>query len=413
VKRRRNFGAFLVFTRGGLNLDIPMQRLLVSAAAALAVLFVATGLQAASPEARYDAAIKVLSTCQYCFDIRDTPEDLRALGEAWTATQDWTLAYLNAHPEGDVGALNAVLLNAHSDYKKISAAPDYVTPLAPDLFGFGVGYNEIGNVFLVAKQNGRFRVVWDIRNLSASDVEKFPILRSWLVESARGFCRSKTTEGMWDRCSPIHGTFELLPPDSHGHIRFFLDSTYAQAAGETVGGQISIWSWDGKAAMPLFAKSYTYVLENAGGGFNDGLLKIQAKDEFKSYYSCGTCLGRQMDWTIRIDRDRVVDLGMKPVFPELDTVDALFYRLEKRRPAGDLIDPRAMAKLAPLLEPAQDHTVNPPDMGLNMIDYGAVRREKGHTLACVIIDELDSKLVFTVEKRKGHDFITDVASGAC
>jgi hypothetical protein len=388
-----------------------MKSFLVSAALALA--FAATGLQAdeASPEARYEAAIKILSTCQYCYDIRDTPEDLQALNATWTATQDWTLDYLNAHPRIDVAALKAVLQNAHGDYRVPSAAPNDVAQLAPGLLGFGTG-DILGNTFLVARQGDRYRLVWDIRNLPAAYTAKFPVLAAWSAIHARESCRSKANAGKWDQCGAITGQFLSLPPDAQGHPRFYIPATYAQAMGETVSGQISIWSWNGKAAVPQFAKSYTYLLDDGDTHFANGILTVRAKGEFKSYYSCGACGGRPMEWTIRIDRDRVTDLGMKPVYPELDAVDALFYGLEKRQPVDDLIDPKAMAKLTPELEPAVDRTVSPPDFALTMIDYGEVRREKGYALACVTINDFNNELAFTVEKRNGRDFITDVAPRA-
>jgi len=385
-----------------------MQRLFVSAVAALAVFFAATDLQAASPEARYAAAIKVLSTCQYCFDIRDTPEDLQALEESWKATQDWTVDYLNAHPGIDIAALKTVLKIAHSDYRVPSAAPNDVAQLAPDLLGFGTG-DILGNVFIVARKSGRYRVVWDIRNLSSTDTTKFPVLAAWSAIRARGSCRSKANAGKWDQCGPITGALVSLPPDAQGHPRFYIAADYAQAMGETVSAQISIWSWDRASAKPLFAKSYTTMLDDTGAHFADGVLTVRTKSEFKSYYSCGACGGRPMDWTIRVDGDHVTDLGMKPIYPELDTVDALFSRLEKRQPVDDLIDPRAMAKLTPELEPAVDRTVSPPDFALTMIDYGEVRRKKGYALACVTIDDFNGELAFTIEKRNGRDFITDVA----
>src|SRR5277367_4331284 len=201
-----------------------MQRILFATAVTLAALAARPAVCAPSPEARYEAAVKVLSGCQYCEGIRDTPEDLDALNAAWTATQDWTVEYLNAHPNTTAEKLRTVFLNGHPGYQPLpaeghlvyvpqQAAPDDVTRLGPDLFGFGAG-NGTGNVFLVAKRDGRFQVVWDVRNLPGDQISKFPVLTAWSAVGARGSCRSKATEGKWNQCGPIGGSFERLPPDA-------------------------------------------------------------------------------------------------------------------------------------------------------------------------------------------------------
>jgi hypothetical protein len=358
-----------------------------------------------SPEERYAAATKILSTCQYCFDIRDTPEDMKALDEMWTAIEGWTVGYLNSHPEVSIEKFDTALLNAQVGSLP---APNWVKKLGPDLFGFGTSYSEIGTAFLVGKRDGRYRVVWDIRRLPAGDISRFPILASWTVERARETCRSKTDEGKWNQCGPIHGDFQLLPPDSRGNVRFYLDATYAQAAGETVGGQISIWSWNGETATPLLARSYTYDFEDFGVHFSGGLLKVRAKDEYQSYYSCGACLGRRMDWTIRITPDRVTDQGMTPLYPELDVVDSLFQRMAGRQVATDLASSRVIAKLTKLLEPVSDKNTGSPAFDLEMLDDSSVRRVNGRALACISVDAVDNGIVFTIEKRDGRDFITNV-----
>jgi hypothetical protein len=405
-----------------------MQTILFAAAIALAALAAPFAVCAPSPEARYEAAAKVLSDCKDCdFDIDDKAEHLKALDDMWTATEGWMVDYLNAHPRVTAEKLRTVFLNADPGYQPLPAAghlvyvaqhaaPDGVIRLAPDLFGFESG-GSFGNVFLVAKRDDRFQVVWDIRSLSAGEVSKFPVLTSWSASHARESCRAN--DDVRDQCGPIGGAFKLLPPDTDGHTRFYLDATYTTMMGETVGGQISIWSWDGNAATPLLARSYTYDLEDVSVTLSHGLLKVRAKEEYQSYYSCGACLGRRMDWTIRIEPDRVVDLGMKPLNPELDTVDALFRRVEKHEAADDLASPRAVSKLANIIAPMWDDAAQPPEFDLGIIDYSSVDRTHGRAVACISVDEIDNGLSFTLEKRNGKNFITDIAlvpphkSGKC
>jgi hypothetical protein len=386
-----------------------MQRILFATAFTLAALAAPSAICASSPETRYEAAAKMLSSCQYCFSIRDTPEDLKALNDMWSAIEDWTVDYLNGHSQISTEDLNTALMNEHYNYTIVTAAPDWGTKLAPGLFGFGTSYNEIGVAFLVGKRDGRYRVVWDTQSLPARDVSRFPVLRAWSAEKAADGCRSDKNEGTWNRCGPIHGAFELLPRDERGNLRFFIDATYAQAAGETVAGQISVWSWDGVAAMPLLAKSYFYDFEDVRVEFAHGLLTIRAKEEYQSYYSCGACLGRRMDLAIRIAPGEVTDLGEKPLYPELDTVDSLFQAIAKRQPTESLASPRALSELNAILKSsgAEDKEGDVPE--LDMIDYSSVRRENGHALACISVESVDNGIVFAVGRKGGRDFITDVS----
>jgi hypothetical protein len=377
---------------------------------ALIAFFASTVVHAgeASPEARYEAALKILSSCRYCFDIRDTSQDIKALNNMWAATQDWTVDYLNAHPQMTATQLAALLAQMHKDDRAVAAAPDNVSGLGRDLYGFGVGYNEIGNVFLASRQNGRFKVVWDIRNTRAKDVSKFPILAAWQTKSAQASCRLNAKKGTWDRCGPIFATIENLPADAKGHVRFYIDATYAQAAGETVSGQLSIWSWDGRTATPLYAKTYASLLDDADTEFSHGVLSIRAKGEFKSYSSCGACEGRQMDWKIIVGTSRIVDLGMKPVVPELDTIDDLFQQLFHHQSADNLADSRVDATLRNLVQTARKEGGFSPSEGFGMYMGSTVRRDALGSHICFGSDLDDHPLLFTMVRKGAGYFVRDV-----
>jgi len=56
-----------------------------------------------------------------------------------------------------------------------------------------------------------------------------------------------------------------LPDDAQGRACFYIDATYAQVAGATVGAQISLWTWDGSQALPQLTREYFYTGEQSAG----------------------------------------------------------------------------------------------------------------------------------------------------
>src|SRR5436305_1467916 len=56
---------------------------------------------------------------------------------------------------------------------------------------------------------------------------------------------------------PMVGRVAPLPAARNGHPRFYVDGEGAAAAGGTYRKQIGIWEWDGRAATPLFLRSYS------------------------------------------------------------------------------------------------------------------------------------------------------------
>jgi len=196
----------------------------------------------ATPQARYDKARAFLTRCQGCFEvgIKNTPEDVAALNEYWQAIQDWTVDDLNSHPTWTFDRLKSDLLNysqAGTGLGELPVpAPSWVTSLGQDLYAFTAKYSQIGNLFLVGKRDGRFAVVWDIRNAATN---RFPELAAW-------------------NGSLYAWTLAPLPADSNGRPRFFVMGAYGHGGGFTGLGQLSVWSWQTNRAIPLFVKEFYY-----------------------------------------------------------------------------------------------------------------------------------------------------------
>lgn len=361
-----------------------------------------------SPQARYEAAKALLATHTDSFSLDGTPEGREALEAYWDAIQDWTLWYLNSHSQ-----MSPREISEHLETQELNGGVEVgVEKIGSDLYAVSAGYGEIGTVFFVEKRRGIYAVVWGIRHVPAPYIAKFPTLAAWSTDHARDPCNLGKEDGSgWDLCGPIHGDVALLPPNSTGRTRFFIDATYAQAASETVAGQVSIWTWDGRAATPLFAKTYGYTLEDVDVHLSGSVLTVRVKDEYKMFYSAGCCAGRELDWTVRIGPDRVDDLGMRPLIPELDAIDDLLFRVWHRQPTAAIAAPKVVATLTTLMKAQQARGDFDPKFPMfGMFGGSSVRRGPQDTLVCLATDNDDAPLLafHMTHTDKGY-FLTDAS----
>jgi hypothetical protein len=366
--------------------------------AALAGIFLAGQAFAATPttpEARYDAAMAELK--RHCDDfcgwgLGKDPAEVKALDALWNATQDWAVAFLDNHPGVTAEKLQTEFLNRHREGHE-SVEPSDVVLLAPDLYAFATQWGETGNVFVVGKREDHWAVVWDI---AKAETGNFPTLKGWRSTAAQTACRDKSSN-----CGPFYGTAFALKPDRQGRVRFGVRAIYAQMAGATVGGQVSFWRWDGAKGEPLLAGTFAVMADDAGDTFAPEKVTIRTKHDFKTFYGCGGCVGRQLDWTFRVLPDRIVDEGKKPVVPELDAVDELLFRIAHRKPAADLAGPGVIATLTKQIEPAKGD-----DGGFGMEMDRKIRHSANGSTVCLLVDGLPMN-TFVLERRQGRFFITD------
>jgi len=348
------------------------------------------------------------------FGISDSPAETAALETIWKGSQAWAVAYLNANPGITLEKLRTELLNRHGN-GQAGPAPVGVFALKPGLYAFFAQYGEMGNVFLVRKQDNRFAVVWDIRD---ADATQFPILQAWRLDQANDACRA-ADDTYSGKCGPLFANdIKLLPPDDQGRLRFSLEATYAQAAETTVGGQLSIWSLEGGVPKLQWSKKYAYNFEDVSWHMQGQLLKIRATDWWHMFFACGTCIGRQMNWTIRIRPDGIDDLGMVPVLPELDAVDALFTRVWKHQQADELATPEVLAAAAKMIARLQEDdaamakenhdTADPDYLSYGMLSgdpKAAVIRKNREV--CLVTDA-SGPIRIKFERRAGQLFATEL-----
>ncbi len=87
--------------------------------------------------------------------------------------------------------------------------------------------------------------------------------------------------------------------------------------------------------------------QKTGDRFANGIFTIGQKEDFRTFYSCGMCNGRQIQHRLRLTPTGIEDLGKRSLSPTLDLVDELLWRLGHNRSTSDI----ASAQVAKLPKP--------------------------------------------------------------
>lgn len=345
--------------------------------------------------------------------IDDGAESPRLLARQWTLAGEWLAAWLEAHPSAaitDITAALRTLSNNKGDPEpacfKLSEGAFLVS--AP---------NSIGNVFILSNADGRYKLAWSTAGVQLAIGKQAEILAAWRPINARQDGRGPYPPAS-GHAGSVMPRLGLLPRDAKGDPRFYIDGTYAQSAGGTVGGQISLWLWNGKTARPLIARNYSFMLDQKVVTRLEGdVVKVQEKKLFHTFLSCGACEGRQTDWIVRVTPGGVEDLGEKSLVPELDTVDELFYRLIRHQPAGSIASASVISYAQQLIRDAQKkHSRKEwnefPLLG--MIDGWTVQNEKDGKVLCLNIDDTGA-ILYTMRFGRGKIFISQIrqTEGSC
>jgi hypothetical protein len=274
------------------------------------------------------------------FSIDDTAQASGLLNHEWSLLGEYTEQYLNEHPSARTDEIKAAIgsLDSSLDVDTLR--------LGEHAYVISTSQEEMGNVLVAAGEAGAYGVTWDIKSPEPSALERFPELAAWSPEGASWKCYQLREGKDWWRCGPLFGKAKKLPDDSKGRARFFIAATRGQEAGATVAAQLSIWEWDGKSVRSLLVKPYVYMVDQAEGTRLDGeFLRIREKDEFRTFFACGGCEGRQVEWTIRVRGEGIEDLGKKSTVPELDLIDEAYFRIEHAMPTAEVASPQVVAAL--------------------------------------------------------------------
>jgi hypothetical protein len=179
-----------------------------------------------------------------------------------------------------------------------------------------------------------------------------------------------------------------------------VDAGYAQGAGATIGAQTSVWSWDGNTARLLWIDVHAVMVEQKLGiEFADGILTVGEKEEFRSFFACGSCEGRQVAHRLKITPTTIQDLGTFSTTPELDLVDELFWRLANGRQTADI----AAAQVARLLKPQilaakiSSQKIYPDYFSTGMLMDVSVTQSGALKRLCFTVDDI-GRLYFTIRE---------------
>ena len=336
--------------------------------------------------------------------IDDDPQSAELLARQWSLAGEWVATWLDAHPSVGQNAVEAAI----SELTPTEEPTEYLR-LTEDTF-LVVAPGPIGNVFIVSKSNGHYRLAWTTAQTQEASGEQGKILAAWRAENARHGGRGPYAQG-FGSAGPVTPNLGELPSDAKGRARFYIDGNYAQSAGGTEEAQISLWLWDGTTAHLLTARAYTFEIEQSVRARLEGdLLKVQQKKFFRTFGSCGPCEERQTDWVVRITPRGIEDLGEKSLTPELDAVDKLFYRVIKQKSAADIAAPAAIEDAASIVQGAkEEHSEKDwkeyPTLG--MIDGWKVEKDAKGEILCLATDDAGSHL-FTLNSIGGKLFISGI-----
>jgi hypothetical protein len=331
------------------------------------------------------------------------PKSPELLARQWSLAGEWVAAWLNAHPHAGAEGVKAAITELAPSF-----TPQFLVLNATTFLV--VSPSPIGNVFIVSKFGDGYRVAWSTAQVQEAIGESAETLAAWRPEHAllggRGpYWAASGSAG------PVIPQLVILPSDAKGHARFYIDGMYQQGAGGTVGGQISLWVWDGSTARPQITREYTLMIDQKVGTRMEGdLLKVQQKKFFRTLASCGDCEERQTDWIVRITPDGMKELGEKSLVPELDAVDELFFRVINGKSASDIAAPAAIEAAKGIVdseradESEKDWKEFP---NLGMIDGWSVTKNKDGEVLCLALFDVGAN-TFKLRPAGDNFFIADI-----
>lgn len=356
----------------------------------------------------WDAAKVFRSHTQGDFLHDDSLEGIAALQSMWSASAKAAIELISKKPNTttkDVDAALCELPSSAGDCGEKEGAQRSAVALGPHLFLVSQFSGEAGTVFIVGMRAGRATLLWSIG--SASPEEKTDpqgLLGAWKADRAGEHCREKDSGHPPGTCGPLYADIGVLTPDANNSPRFYIDAGYAQIMGATVGHQTSVWRWDGDTARLLWIDWHDFMIDQKiGTEYKDGILAIGEKDEFRSFYGCGSCEARQMVRRLRVTPIEVEDLGKVSTTPELDLIDELFWRLANDRLTNDIAAPEVSRLLRPQVAAAKrdSRKIDPKWFSTGMLDDISIKRDGKFEQVCFTVDGDIGRLYFTLQDSPG------------
>ncbi len=324
------------------------------------------------------------------FSVDGDPDATSALDREWSLLSEWVAQLLNTSKHAGAKEIKSAIHSLDPDLGSEAIELDHHT------YVVAARDNEFGTVWLVSREANTGRVAWSIKDYAAEQSQAGNI-SNWSAKNAS-----------WNhgrRSGPLYATLGKLPSDANGNPRFYIDGTYAQWGGGTLGGQLSIWEWNGSNVNLLMAKEYLYYLDGGEISLHGELLQIHTKETFKTFFSCEECGEPDAEWTIRVSRQGVDDLGSRRLVPELDLVDELFARLENNASIADIAAPDVVT--SPSVDAIREQLVSDPgQFSAGMLDGWKIKRIGSDSRLCVSLDV--GRYVYSFSRPDGQLHLTGI-----
>jgi hypothetical protein len=374
-------------------------------------LFVAIGFihsfaGAQTPVSRYQEAKHQLESHSPSQDFLDddSAAAVQALSDMWRASADAVVKLLVEQPGATTQQISLVLCKLDgpsADCKDGNGPAPDVIQLGPQLFAAALFSGEVGTVFIVGPRKGKPTLLWSIEDAAPQAMDPRGLLGAWKLDRAGGKCREANSEHKPGTCGPLYAALGLLTPDSNGHPRFYISAGYAQIMGATIGKQASVWRWAGDRADLLWIDWYDFMIDQRlGDHFKEDILSFGEKEEFRSFFACGSCEGRAVMQRLRITPDGVDNMGKQSTMPELDLIDELFWRLSEGKSTASIATLQVSQLLRPQIVDAkrESHKIEPNFFSVGMLDDFSVHRSAQGTKVCFTADGDVGRLYFTLHR---------------
>jgi len=342
----------------------------------------------------------------------DTPEMRALIKSEWKAEQDWAAAYLALHPRTTRAVVHSQVKAGNGRSAHDHALTFAFAPLGHNAVLVATDDSGIGTVFALVPRGGRLTPIWSVTDTRPpARLANGERLRSWSADCAIGQPKAKA-----DSCRLLAGRIGTLSSGAGGTARFYIDADHVQDMGATSSDQFSLWSWDGTRATPIYVTTFLISAEQPVGlrSYGDRIV-LRMKDDWRHFYACGDCNGRQRDLTLRLTPTGAEESGARSIHPELDVIDELVDRVLKKKPAGAIASPQAVAMLRAQVSEniAQMKDPKQADIAplLGMVMNYRVTHAKRTTQVCF---ELDSDIAdyFTFVGNR-ITTVTPVKPGSC
>jgi hypothetical protein len=313
----------------------------------------------------------------------------------------WTCSVLDGDPGLDAATLARRIRDLDPRFGSGGAASDDDDARLPTVsvvrLGDGAGEAFVvsyhvgwsGAFFVVAQTTEGWRVVWTIRDAAraaARDRAPWDELVSWLP-LAPGF-----------HDGPLAGRVEPLEPGASGRPRFYVDAITLPDTGQARPGQISVWEWDGAAAVPVFVARYPTSWRGWRVTREGVVLRIATAEQASSFFTCGSCAMSDEPagvWTLRLTPQGVVDEGHRWETPELELLDTILSRLASDEPTLEIATPAVVTALRRTLGGEERFS-------LTMLEaFGVTTNADGSTRLHLVSDDVDDLELTVVHRANG------------